>query len=48
MNEFLFFLLGLIIGDLSGVVMICFAIFDKLTDSNLLQGYLGKHEKKNN
>ncbi len=48
MNGFLFFLLGLIIGGLFGVVVICFVIFDRLTDNNLLQGYLGKHEKKNN
>ena len=48
MNEFLFFLLGLIIGGLSGVVVICFVIFNRLTDNNLLQGYFNKHEKKNN
>lgn len=48
MNEFLFFLLGLIIGGLSGVVVICFTIFDRLSDNHLLQGYFGKHEKKNN
>ena len=48
MNEFLFFLLGLIIGSLAGIVSICIMMLNKLTDNNLFKGYFGRHEKKNN
>lgn len=48
MNEFLFFLLGLIIGGLAGIVAICVMLLNKLTDNNSFQGYFGRHEKKNN
>lgn len=48
MNEFLFFLLGLIIGGLVGIVAICIMLLNKLTDNNLFQEYFGRHEKKNN
>lgn len=48
MNEFLFFVLGLIIGGLTGIVSICILIINKFTDDNILQRYIGRHEKKSN
>ena len=48
MINFLFFLLGLIIGGLSGIVAICIMLLNKYTDNNLFKGYTGCHEKKNN
>lgn len=48
MNELLFFLLGLVIGGLTGIMMICLLQLNRVADGKLFKLPVIKDEKKNN
>lgn len=48
MNELLFFLLGLVIGGLTGITLMCMLQINRMADDKLIESSKIKHEKKNN
>lgn len=47
MNELLFFLLGLVIGGLTGITLMCMLQINRIADERLIQSSNNKNEKKN-
>ena len=47
MNELLFFVLGLIIGGLLGITIMCMLQINRLADDRLIESPKEKNEKKN-
>lgn len=46
MSELLFFLLGLVIGGLTGVTLICMLQINRIVDGKILQSSIMENEKK--
>lgn len=47
MSELLFFLLGLVIGGLTGITLMCMLQISRIADERLINSSEIKHEKKN-
>ncbi len=47
MSELLFFLLGLVIGGLTGITLMCMLQINRIADERLIQSSNNKNEKKN-
>ena len=47
MSELLFFILGLIIGGLTGITLMCMLQINRLADDRLIGSSKEKNEKKN-
>lgn len=47
MSELLFFLLGLVIGGLTGITLMCMLQINRIAGERLIQSSDNKNEKKN-
>lgn len=47
MNELLFFLLGLVIGGLTGITLMCMLQINRIADEKMINSSNNKNEKKN-
>lgn len=47
MSELLFFLLGLVIGGLTGITLMCMLQINRMVDDRLIESSNITHEKKN-